>query len=92
MLRPLVLAAVVMSVAAAGPSDTDSTLTDPIVIPNPLAAPMAGTTGFGAQVPSERRTIGGYPVSIAWDHVLVGAAILGVMFIFGESESAAGTF
>jgi hypothetical protein len=42
------------------------------------------TAGGGALQPQ----ILGYQTNIAWDHVAVGIAILGGMYLFGESEAA----
>ncbi|MEJ6397799.1 hypothetical protein [Yoonia sp. 208BN28-4] len=71
-------------------------LSDPVVIPAPiviqngplvapgLAPPVIAAGGQGSLL--------GYPVNIAWDHVAVGAAILGVMYALGADAPAAGTF
>lgn len=70
-------------------------LSDPIVVPAPAnSQPLSAITsnGLSGSLASSQRSLGGYPVNIAWDHVAVGAAILSVMYLLGEDASASGTF
>lgn len=99
---------VMMSMAAgllagAGPSGGGG-LTDPVVLPqnNRVASPTAAPLGGLPQGPvvianppvvgGTQGYVAGYPVNIAWDHVAVGLAILGGMYMLGESASASGSF
>lgn len=77
-------------------------LSDPLVLPAPVviqdapqtaSGPLSATgTARGLPQIGIPSTLGGYPVNIAWDHVAVGAAILGVMYMLGSDASASGTF
>ncbi len=58
--------------------------TTPLTAIRPNAQVVIGQTGTGR--------LGGYPVNIAWDHVAVGTAILGIMYLLGDDASASGTF
>ena len=78
----------------AGFSDgVNAGLTDPRVIATPAQAPLAAPLRIPDVLPGSNQVgrpgispdqIGGYDVNIAYDHVAVGVAIVGVLFLMTE--------
>jgi hypothetical protein len=85
---------VVMWVGTVAQADgVNSGLTDGTVVPIVRAEPTTGqplaigsnNTGRPGVGPDQ---IAGYDVNIAWDHVAVGAAVIGVLYLMTEVMAA----
>lgn len=76
-----------------GADGVNAGLADPRVVATPGQAPLAAPTYIPDVLPGSNQVgrpgvspdqLGGYDVNIAYDHVAVGVAIVGVLFLMTE--------